>query len=283
MRKNPHSSRRRFIVGLSATLGASLGTGLATPLLPAHANQAALFRIACAPPASGIWNTAAALARRLFASQLLHELPNANPQSESQTTRFRATAYTESHAARSALLTGATTSALLVSYEGATLPNNGLILGKAGDALLHFLVRPEIQINKTRPLAGLRIALNSERLLGDEKILTDLGAKQLLALSIADGFDALYGNGVDGIFFWDLPPNPFARTALENKRARQVVLRLKDEPTTTIGAGIYGGTLFAPRTTRPVHWILSDANHPLRSLLEEQADSLLQGLHEDIA
>ena len=276
--KNTAFAKRR---GFVAGLGASLATGLIAGALPqtASAKEVALFRIACGPPATGLWRTATTLAKRLYSAQ--STLPDA--LAPETTTGFRATAFAESHTARTALLTGAVESALLVSYPGATLPDQGFVLGTAGDAVLHFLVRPEVQMDATHPLTGLRIALNSERLLIDSESLAALGAEQILSLSISDGFDALYGNGVDGLFFWDLPPNPFAHTALSTGRARQVALWLKDEPTTTQGANLYNDGFFAPRTTRPAQWILSDGTSPWRTSLEQQADSLLRDLNPDSA
>ena len=167
-------------------------------------------------------------------------------------------------------------SALLVSYKEATLPDKGVVLGKAGNAFLHFLVRRDLALNQGatgKPLANLRIALNSERLQGDTEILTALGASQVLSLSIADGFDALYGNGVDGVFFLDLPPNPYALVALTSGRARQVSLRLTGEPTTTHRSGLYGGALFGPHPVRPVHWVLGETASPWQTILDREAES----------
>ena len=94
------------------------------------------------------------------------------------------------------------------------------MLGKAGNAFLHFLVRRDLALNQGatgKPLANLRIALNSERLQGDTEILTALGASQVLSLSIADGFDALYGNGVDGVFFLGSAPQPLCPYRLDER------------------------------------------------------------------
>ena len=281
--------RRDFLMGVgagvSAGVGASLGATLGVGGLRAGlADEATLFRIACAHPGGGMWSYARALTRRLFALAAVGAERGGLDDGAEQADRlaFRAQSYGDERAIRIALLTGAVESAFLTSFRGESLPANGRNLGRVGNSLLHCLVRRGVEVEPSRPLAGLRVALRSERQHEEAEILRALGAEQILSLSMAGGFDVLYGDGVDALVFWDLAPNPFVRAALADGRVRQVALRLEDTPTATVRAGVYGKTLFSPTAARPVYWILHSSAFPLRVSLERHAPALLHNLQDDI-
>lgn len=264
----PHhclSGRRRFLRGLAAAgvLGFA-GVGRA------RGETAVPFRLACGWPGSGTWERGQDLTRQLFV--LKHDGVDGDGGDDGDGDEadgdgglgglsFRAITANGDLGSRALLDGGEVESALLERLprgRGGDLTAEGRRLGVVGFSALHCLAGAGVRVggDRSRPFAGLGMALVGLNREGEAEQIGALGAEIKGPFTQARGLEVFLGGGAEGLVFWDAVPSPAARDLLVRGAARLVALTLRDEPTRFFSGEEYPGAGGVQGSVRRLDWVL---------------------------